>query len=48
VDAIYLTDGNECGFYRAPDGIVYFSEKAATYYKSKHHGVAPWLVLRKR
>ena len=48
VDAIYLTGGNESGFYRAPDGMVRFSEKAARYRTDKHHGVAPWLVLRKR
>lgn len=48
VDAIYLTGGNESGFYRAPDGTAYFTEKAAKYRTDKHHGVAPWLVLRKR
>lgn len=48
VDAIYLTGGNESGFYRAPDGMVHFTEKAARYRTDKHHGVAPWLVLRKR
>lgn len=48
VDAIYLTGGNESGFYRAPDGTTYFTEKAAKYRTDKHHGVAPWLVLRKR
>ena len=48
VDAIYLTGGNESGFYRAPDGTPYFTEKAAAYRTDKHHGVAPWLVLRTR
>lgn len=48
VDAIYLTGGNESGFYRAPDGTAYFTEKAAKYRTNKHHGVALWLVLRKR
>jgi len=48
VDAIYLTGGNESGFYRAHDGTAYFTEKAAKYRADKHHGVAPWLVLRKR
>ena len=48
VDAIYLTGGNESGFYRAPDGTPYFTEKAAKYRKDKHHAVAPWLVLRTR
>ena len=48
VDAIYLTGGNESGFYRAPDGTAYFTEKAAKYRTDKHHGVAPWLVLRTR
>ena len=48
VDAIYLTGGNESGFYRAPDGTAYFTEKAAKYRTDKHHDVAPWLVLRKR
>lgn len=48
VDAIYLTGGNESGFYRAPDGTAYFTEEAAKYRTNKHHGVAPWLVLRKR
>ena len=48
VDAIYLTGGNESGFYRTPDGTAYFTEKAAKYRTDKHHGVAPWLVLRKR
>ncbi len=48
VDAIYLTGGNESGFYRASDGTAYFTEKAAKYRTNKHHGVAPWLVLRKR
>ena len=48
IDAIYLTGGNESGFYRAPDGTAYFTEKAAKYRTDKHHGVAPWLVLRKR
>ena len=48
VDAIYLTGGNESGFYRAPDGTPFFTEKAAKYRTDKHHGVAPWLVLRTR
>lgn len=48
VDAIYLTGGNESGFYRALDGTAYFTDKAAKYRTDKHHGVAPWLVLRKR
>ncbi len=48
VDAVYLTGGNESGFYRAPDGTPYFTEKAVKYRTDKHHGVAPWLVLRKR
>ena len=49
VDAIYLTGGNESGFYRAPDGTPYFTEKAAKYRTDKHHSVAPpWLVLSKR
>ena len=48
VDAIYLTGGNESGFYRAPDGTAYFTEKAAQYRTDKHHGVAPWLVLKKK
>lgn len=48
VDAIYLTGGNESGFYRAPDGTAFFTEEAAQYRTDKHHGVAPWLVLRKR
>lgn len=43
VDAIYLTGGNDYGFYRASDGTSYFSEKAV----DKHDGVAPWLVLKK-
>ena len=48
VDAIYLTGGNESGFYRAPDGTPYFTDKAAHYRTDKHHGVAPWLVLKKK
>ena len=48
VDAIYLTGGNESGFYRAPDGTAYFTKKAARYRTDKHHGVAPWLVIRTR
>ncbi len=48
VDAIYLTGGNESGFYRDPDGNPYFTEKAVQYRTDKHHGVAPWLVLRKK
>lgn len=48
VDAIYLTGGNESGFYRAPEGTAYFTDKAAKYRTNKHHGVAPWLVLRER
>ena len=48
VDAVYLTGGNVCGFYRAPDGTARFTEKAARYRTAKHHGVAPWLVLRKK
>ena len=48
VDAIYLTGGNESGFYRASDGKPCFTEKAAHYRTDKHHGVAPWLVLKKR
>ena len=48
VDAVYLTGGNESGFYRAPDGKPHFTEKAAAYRTDKHHGVAPWLVLKKR
>ena len=48
VDAVYLTGGNESGFYRALDGTAYFTERAAKYRTDKHHGVAPWLVLRKR
>ena len=46
-DAIYLTGGNESGFYRAPDGTPYFTETAARYRTEKHHGMAPWLVLKK-
>ena len=46
VDAIYLTGGNESGFYRAPDGTPTFTEKAAAYRTDKYHGVAPWLVLK--
>ena len=48
VDAVYLTGGNESGFYRAPDGTARFTEKAARYRTDPHKGVAPWLVLRKR
>lgn len=48
VDAIYLTGGNKSGYYRAADGTAYFTEEAARYRKDKHHGVAPWLVIRKR
>ena len=48
VDAIYLTGGNESGFWRDSDGIGHFTEKAAHYRTDKHHGVAPWLVLRKK
>ena len=48
VDAIYLTGGNESGFYRAPDGTAYFTEKSAQYRTDKHHGLAPWLVLKKK
>lgn len=48
VDAIYLTGGNESGFYRAPDGTAYFTDKAAKYRTDKHYGVAPWLVFRTR
>ena len=48
VDAIYLTGGNESGFYRAPDGTAYFTEKAAAYRNDKHHGITPWLVLKKK
>jgi len=48
VDAIYLTGGNESGFYRSPDNVPHFTEKAAAYRNDKHSGVAPWLVLKKR
>ncbi len=48
VDAIYLTGGNECGFYRAADGTAHYPGKAASYRTNKHHGIVPWLVLRKR
>lgn len=48
VDAIYLTGGNESGFYRAPDGTAFFAEKAAAHRTDKHYGVAPWLVLKKK
>ena len=48
VDAIYLTGGNDSGFYRAPDGTAYFTKKAAKYRTDIHHGVAPWLVFRTR
>lgn len=48
VDAIYLTDGSESGFFRAPDGRIRFTEKAAKYRTDKHHGVAPWLVVKTR
>ncbi len=48
VDAIYLTGGIESGFYRAADGTAYYPDKAASYRTAKHHGIAPWLVLRKR
>ncbi len=48
VDAVYLTGGNECGFYRSSDGTARFTEKAAHYRTDTHKGVAPWLVLRKR
>ncbi len=48
IDAIYLTGGNESGFYRAADGTPYLSEKAAEYRTNKHHGIAPWLVIKKK
>ena len=48
VDAVYLTGGNGCGFFRASDGTTRFTKEAAVYRTAKHHGVAPWLVLRKR
>ncbi len=48
VDAIYLTGGNESGFYRYPDGTAAYTEKAAAYRTDKHHGIAPWLVLRRK
>lgn len=48
VDAIYLTGGSERGFFRAPDGRIRFTEKAAKYRTDKHHGVAPWLVVKTR
>ncbi len=48
VDAIYLTGGNESGFYRSPDGTAHFTAEAAQYRTDKHHGVAPWLVLRNK
>ena len=48
VDAIYLTGGNESGFYRSPDGTAYFTEKAAAYRNDEHHGITPWLVLKKK
>ncbi len=50
VDAIYLTGGNHSlsGFFRNSDGSIIYSDEAAEYRNSKHHGVAPWLVLRKR
>lgn len=48
VDAIYLTGGSESGFYRAPDGRIRFTEKTAKYRTDKHHGVAPWLVVKTR
>ncbi len=48
VDAVYLTGGNKSGFFRASDGTTHFTKEAAGYRTGKHHGVAPWLVLRKR
>lgn len=47
VDAIYLIGGNESGFWRDPEGVGHFTEKASRYRTDKHQGVAPWLVLRK-
>ncbi len=48
VDAIYLTGGNDSGFWRDANNQAHFTEKAAHYRTDKHHGVAPWLVLRKK
>ncbi len=48
VDAIYLTGGNESGFYRAQDGTARFAEKAELHRNDMHHGIVPWLVLTKK
>ena len=48
VDAIYLTGGNESGLWRDSNGQAHFTEAAARYRTEKHHGVAPWLVLKKK
>lgn len=48
VDAIYLTGGNESGLWRDSNGRAHFTEAAARYRTEKHHGVAPWLVLKKK
>lgn len=48
VDAIYLTGGNESGFYRTPDGRVVVGANSTKRNASKHKGIAPWLVLKKQ
>ena len=48
VDAIYLTGGNEVGFYRNPDGSAVCGTRAAEYRDYSLYNVTPWLVLRQK
>ncbi len=46
VDAIYLTGGNDLGYWRDNEGQVHTTDTAEQYRHEKHHGKAPWLVLK--
>ena len=46
IDAIYITGGNDYGFYRTRDGVRHDIGDPANYPHKKWKGVIPWLVFR--
>ena len=47
IDAIYITGGNDYGFYRDKEGIRHDLGDTSDYPHTKWKGVIPWLVFRK-
>ena len=47
IDAIYITGGNDYGYYRTSDGVRHDIGDVSTYPHKKWKDVIPWLVFRK-